>query len=70
MKKHNLRMFSLAAFLIVSGCSSEMTKRSAYEMLQNKAQIDCQQNPGAACPDHQSYDEYQRSLNDRSRQGK
>jgi hypothetical protein len=43
-----------------------MAKRSAYESLQNKAQVDCQQHPGSACPEKKSYDDYQRSLNTRS----
>lgn len=68
--KHSVLVISVSVFLLVSGCSSEMAKRSAYESLQNKAQMDCQQNPGSACQDHQSYDEYQRSLNEGNTRGK
>jgi hypothetical protein len=63
-------MASAVVFVVVSGCSSEMAKRSAYESLQNKSQIDCQQNPGSACPEQKSYDEYQRSLNEGHTTGK
>ena len=60
----------LAAFLFLSGCSSEMAKRSAYESMQNKAQMDCRQNPGSPCPEHKSYDDYQRGLSKRQESGK
>jgi hypothetical protein len=60
----------LAILLLTFGCSSEMAKRSAYESMQNKAQMDCQQRPGAACPEQKSYDEYQRSLKNQSEPGK
>jgi len=53
----------LALFTV--GCSSEMTKRAAYDSLRNKADMDCRQNPGATCPEQKSYDEYQRDLNKR-----
>jgi uncharacterized protein YceK len=55
-----------AIFLLLSGCSSEMVKRSAYESMQNKAQMDCQQHPGSTCPEKKRYNEYQRSLHIRS----
>jgi hypothetical protein len=58
--------FLLLTLAIVSfGCSSEMTKRAAYESLKNKADMDCRKNPGAQCPEQKSYDEYQRDLNRR-----
>jgi hypothetical protein len=50
-------------FLLLPGCSSEMAKRTAYESLQIKAQADCQQHPGSACPEKRSYDDYQSGLN-------
>lgn len=68
--KHSVLVISGSLFLLVFACSSEMAKRSAYESLQNKAQLDCRQNPGSACQDHQSYDEYQRSLKDGNTRGK
>jgi len=60
----------LAIFFLVSGCSSEMVKRSAYGSMRNKALMDCQQHPGSACPEQKSYDEYQRSLNKQREPGK
>jgi len=66
----NARALGLVGLCILSGCSSEMAKRSAYESLQNKAQMDCQQHPGSACPEKKSYDDYQRGLNKRSEPGK
>ena len=70
MKSVSSRERASRSFLLVSGCSSEMAKRSAYESMQNKAQMDCQQHPGSACPEKKSYDDYQRSLNKRSEPGK
>jgi hypothetical protein len=67
--KFIVRVACLAIFLLLFGCS-EMVKRSAYESLQYKAQMDCQQHPGSACPENKSYDDYQRSLNKRSEPGK
>jgi uncharacterized membrane protein len=60
-----------AIFLLSSGCSSGMARRTAYESLQNKGQMDCQQHPGSACPEKKSYDDYERSLkNKQSEPGK
>jgi hypothetical protein len=56
--------------LLSFGCSSERAKRSAYESLQNREQMDCRKNPGSQCPEKQNYDDYQRSLNKRSEPGK
>ncbi len=56
--------------LLLFGCSGEMAKRSAYESLQNVEQMNCRQQPGSACPEKRSYDDYQRSLNKRSEPGK
>jgi uncharacterized protein YceK len=64
------RVLAVAGLILLSGCSSEMAKRSAYESLQYKAQMDCQQHPGTACQDSKSYDEYQRSLERRDEPGK
>ena len=65
-----LRIAYAAILLLSFGCSSEMAKRATYETLQNKSQMDCQQQPGSACPEKKSYDEYQRSLNTRSEPAK
>lgn len=50
----------LAGLLLVSGCSTETAKRTAYETLQNKQQQECLKTPGADCSRHDSYDDYQR----------
>jgi hypothetical protein len=55
---------------LMSGCSCEMARRSAYESLQNKAQMDCRQHPGSACTEKQGYDDYQRGLIKQSGSGK
>jgi hypothetical protein len=46
----------------VFACSSDPAKRIVYESLQNKAQMDCHENPGSTCPEKESYDDYQRGL--------
>ena len=65
-----LRLVAAAFLLLACGCSSEMVKRSAYESMQNMEQMNCQQHPGATCPEKQSYDEYQRGLKKQSEPGK
>ena len=67
---HIVIVVSASVFLLVAGCSSEMAKRSAYESLRSKAEMDCRQHPGSACQDTKSYDDYQRSLDRRSEPGK
>jgi hypothetical protein len=52
-----------ASFVVLSGCSTESAKRGTYDLLQNKSDMDCRSNPGANCPEHRGYDEYQRNLN-------
>lgn len=61
--KKIVQLLLSAILLIFCGCTAEVVKRSAYETLQNKADMDCRSNPGAKCPEKQSYDEYQRDLN-------
>jgi hypothetical protein len=57
-----IRALCLAIIFLVFGCSSDPAKRIVYESLQNKAQMDCQENPGSTCPEKESYDDYQRGL--------
>ncbi len=52
----------LMLILILPACSAETVKRAAYDSLQNKSDMDCRSDPGAKCPEKQSYDEYQRDL--------
>ncbi len=53
---------SLIMILLLPACCAETAKRAAYESLQNKSDMDCRSNPGATCPEKQSYDDYQRDL--------
>ncbi len=57
-------VFCLLSIMIFTlpACNAEMTKRAAYDSLQNKSEMDCRSNPGATCPGKQSYDDYQRDL--------
>ena len=50
----------LAAIILVSGCSSESAKRTAYETLQNVREQECLKNPSADCGKRQSYEDYER----------
>ena len=50
----------LTVFALVSGCSSEMAKRTAYETLQNVHEQECLKNPAMNCGKRDSYDDYQR----------
>jgi len=61
--KAALLSLSLVATSLLSACSAETIKQSAYGTLQNKADMDCRSQPGAKCPEQKSYDEYQRDLN-------
>jgi hypothetical protein len=56
-----IRELCLAIALLVSGCSSEAAKRTAYETLQNVREQECLKNPSASeCGKRDSYDDYQR----------
>jgi len=50
----------LVAISLVSGCSSDTAKRTAYETLQNVREQECLKNPSADCGKRGSYDDYQR----------
>ena len=59
-----------AFFMIVvlaSACTRDGAKRVLYDSLQHKAQMDCRQNPGAVCPEPESYDTYQRHRAERGK---
>jgi hypothetical protein len=64
------RIVAVTIVFFLSGCSSEMAKRAAYESMQNKAQMDYRQHPGSACLENENYVDYQRSLNKRRESGK
>ncbi|MGB9093287.1 MAG: hypothetical protein WCB93_04175 [Gallionella sp.] len=50
----------LATIAILSGCSSEAAKRTAYETMQNVREQECLKNPAMDCGKRGSYDDYQR----------
>jgi len=64
MKEYILERYSGIVFLIfvvlVSGCSSETAKRTAYETLQNLYEQECMKNPALDCEKRESYEEYER----------
>jgi len=51
----------LAAIVLVSGCSSESAKRTAYETLQNVHEQECLKNPSADCRKRDSYEDCPRA---------
>jgi hypothetical protein len=54
-------MLCLAMIALVSGCSSETAKRTAYETLQNIHEQDCLKDPNSPsdCGKRGSYEDYQ-----------
>ena len=55
-----LRLLFLATIAILSGCSSEAAKRTAYETMQNVREQECLKNPSMDCGKRGSYEDYQR----------
>jgi uncharacterized protein YceK len=55
-----VRVLCLAIIVLVSGCSSESAKRTAYETLQNVRQQECLKNLSSDCEKRESYEDYQR----------
>lgn len=55
-------LLCLAIIALVSGCSSEAAKRTAYETLQNIHDQDCLKDPNSPseCRKRDSYEDYQR----------
>jgi len=49
---------------LVSGCSSEAAKRTAYETLQNVREQECLNNPSADCGKRDRYEDYDRQRKD------
>jgi len=50
----------LAIIALVSGCSSETAKRTAYETMQNVRQQECRKNLSTDCDKRDSYEDYER----------
>jgi hypothetical protein len=55
-------MLFLTIIALVSGCSSETAKRTAYETLQNIHDQDCLKDPNSPseCRKRDSYEDYER----------
>ncbi|MEO6976197.1 MAG: hypothetical protein ABI144_10065 [Gallionella sp.] len=49
----------LTVVALVSGCSSETAKRTAYETLQNVHEQECLKNPAMDCGKRGSYENYE-----------
>ncbi len=63
--KATILYLSLVIMIMLPACSADTSRRAAYDSLQNMSDMDCRSNPGANCPEKQSYDEYQRDLKKR-----
>ncbi len=50
----------LAGVVLISGCSADTAKRTAYETLQNVHEQECLKNPAMNCGKRDSYEEYER----------
>ena len=50
----------LVGIALVSGCSSETAKRTAYETMQNVRQQECRKNLSTDCDKRDSYEDYER----------
>ena len=55
---------SVVIVLPLFACSAESVKRTSYETLQNVQDIQCQKDLSVECPERESYDAYQRKLQD------
>lgn len=53
---------SLFVMLLISGCSTEPAKWTAFEAVQNAKQQECLKQLSPDCPKRESYDEYERKL--------
>ena len=53
-------LLGFALLGLTSGCSTETLRRTAYEVLQNVGQQECEKNMSSDCEKKVSYDEYQR----------
>lgn len=53
-------MLCLVIVALVSGCSSETAKRTAYETMQNVRQQECIKNMLPDCEKRESYEDYER----------
>lgn len=61
------RLLVPGVIVLITGCSVDSAKRTAYETLQNVRQQECMRNPGQDCGQRDSYDDY-RSKRDELKQ--
>ena len=57
-------IFLVGLFGSLIGCSGQVVKRAGYETLQNIRDIQCEKDLTADCPERESYEAYQRKLQD------
>ena len=55
-----LRVICLASVALVTGCTAETAKHTAYETLQNIGQQQCEKSLSPDCDRRVTYDQYQR----------
>ncbi len=55
-----LGMLCVAIVVLVSGCSTDAAKRTAFETLQNVRDRECMRNPSVSCEKRETYDDYER----------
>lgn len=55
--------------VLLTGCSADSAKRTAYETLQNVQQRECVENSGLDCGQRDSYDEYRRKRDELKQAG-
>jgi outer membrane biogenesis lipoprotein LolB len=51
-------MFVPVVIVLLTGCSADSAKRTAYETLQNVRQQECIRNGAQDCGQRESYDDY------------
>jgi len=60
--KHSHVVLLAGVIFTISSCSKESLKRTGYETLQNVQEQRCQKDLSSECPERESYDAYQRKM--------
>ena len=55
-------MVFVACLLCSQGCSKDALKRTGYETVQNIGQQQCEKDLSSDCPERDSYEAYQRKV--------
>ncbi len=55
-----LGILPFAIAVLISGCSADTAKRTAYETLQNVRDRECMRNPSVSCEKRETYEDYER----------